>query len=197
MEGGESKEGGGDGYGSVGEMVFRFEKMDEGSCEEILICRLGCPCPFPCESGCKCAFVETCTRGRPAVGYAPVPVAAATGNSGVPGTGVGGELPFNSFSSVRLMGSIISRAASTLRILFSPRSTSLFAVLYMYKPRNVIPIPRPCMGCTFWLNHTMAIQMTATRLMREAIEYVTGDVLERITNAMMFCAKWTVPFMKK
>lgn len=47
-------------------------------------------------------------------------------------------------------------------------------------------IPNACMGWTACLNQMMAMQITATRLMREAIEYVTGDVDERITKAMIF-----------
>lgn len=39
--------------------------------------------------------------------------------------------------------------------------------------------------------------MTAIRLTRDAIEYVTGDVDERMAKASRFCAKWTVPFRKK
>jgi hypothetical protein len=41
------------------------------------------------------------------------------------------------------------------------------------------------------------MQITATRLMSEAIEYVTGEVEARMTKAMRFCAKCTVPFIKK
>lgn len=43
-------------------------------------------------------------------------------------------------------GSLISRAASTLRILCSPFSTSPLAWLYMYKPVKVMTIPIACMG---------------------------------------------------
>ena len=48
-----------------------------------------------------------------------------------------------------------------------------------------------------WLNQTMAIQMTQIRLIREAMEYVTGEVEDRMTNAMIFCAKFAVPFAMK
>ena len=49
-------------------------------------------------------------------------------------------------------------------------------------------IPKAWMGCTDCLNHTIAIHMTATRFISEAIEYVTGEVEERMTKAMIFCA---------
>jgi len=67
-------------------------------------------------------------------------------------------------------GSLISRAASTLRILCSPFSTSLLAWLYMYRPVKAIAIPKAWMGWTGWANHRMAMQMTATRLIKEAME---------------------------
>lgn len=87
----------------------------------------------------------------------------------------------------------MSRVASTLRILVSPFSTSLFAALYKYRPMNVNPIPAPWIGWTLWLNHKIAIHMTHTRLAKEAMEYVTGEVDDRITNAIMFCAKCARP----
>lgn len=124
----------------------------------------------------------------------PRPVLADCGSVSKEG---GVSVPFMIRVSALVDGRIMSLAASTLLIFFSPRSTSDFALLYMYNPKNVIPMPNDCIGCMVWLNHTMAIQITTTRLMREAMEYVTGDVEERITNAMMFCAKCTVPFMKK
>jgi len=58
--------------------------------------------------------------------------------------------------------------------------------LYIHKPKNVRQIPKPCAGCIFWLNQTIAMQITAIRLMRDAIEYVTGDVVARIAKAIIF-----------
>lgn len=136
-------------------------------------------------------------RGRPyAVVWSIAVVVVEVVSIGASMSG-GVSIPLIILSSAFVLGNIISLAASTLLILFSPLSTSPFALLYIHSPTNVMQIPRPCTGCTFWLNHAMAIHITATRLMRDAIEYVTGDVEERIMNAMMFCAKWTVPFMKK
>jgi hypothetical protein len=61
-------------------------------------------------------------------------------------TGV--SIPLIIFSSALVLGSIKSLAASTLLILFSPLSTSPLALLYIHRPKNVIPIPKPCTGCT-------------------------------------------------
>ena len=69
--------------------------------------------------------------------------------------------------------------------------------MYIQSPTKVVAIPKPWIGWIDWLNHTIAIQITTTRLMRDAIEYVTGETDERMMNAIMFCAKWTVPLRKK
>lgn len=90
-----------------------------------------------------------------------------------------------------------SRAASTARIFFSPLSTSRFALLYIHNPMAVSAIPIAWTACTACLNHTIARQMTAIRLTSEAIEYVTGEVDERMANARRIWAKWTVPLMTK
>lgn len=48
-----------------------------------------------------------------------------------------------SSDSEMVLGSIISFAASTRLIFFSPFSTSDLALLYMYNPTNVRVIPKP------------------------------------------------------
>lgn len=97
----------------------------------------------------------------------PVPVPRDPVTASV---GVGESLPLIIISSAFVLGNIISRAASTRLILFSPFSTSLLALLYIHRPTNVNMIPAPCTGCTLWLNHMIAIQITATRLISDAIE---------------------------
>ncbi len=47
------------------------------------------------------------------------------------------------------------------------------------------------------MNQTIARQMTAIRFTKDAIEYVTGEVDDKMAKASKFCAKWTVPLRKK
>lgn len=47
------------------------------------------------------------------------------------------------------------------------------------------------------MNHKIAMHMTHIRLAKEAIEYVTGEVDDRITNAIMLCAKCARPLTVK
>lgn len=108
-----------------------------------------------------------------------------------------GILRFNNFSSARVDGNTMFRMASTLLMVFSPFSTSLLDALYIQSPTKVRAMPKPCIGWILWLNQTIAIQMTHTRLISEAMEYVTGEVEDKITNAMIFCAKFTEPLMTK
>lgn len=208
-----SRDAGGDGYESNNETTPRFGieivvggKMDPGGDGNFacLSGRLwgcgtgssGCVAWLWLWMGGRCDVMDM-FRGRPyAVVWSIAVVVVEVVSIGASMSG-GVSIPLIILSSAFVLGNIISLAASTLLILFSPLSTSPFALLYIHSPTNVMQIPRPCTGCTFWLNHAMAIHITATRLMRDAIEYVTGDVEERIMNAMMFCAKWTVPFMKK
>lgn len=149
-----------------------------------------------CKFGCGTGNGNGCVRwmgdrcgnmdmppGRPYAVAIPKPVAVDSAGASA---SVGESIPLIIISSAFVLGSIMSLAASTLLIFFSPFSTSPFALLYIHNPKNVITIPIPCIGCTLWLNHTIAIQITATRLMSDAIEYVTGEVEERITNAIIF-----------
>jgi hypothetical protein len=204
-KGGESKEGGGEGYESVGEWALReIGDVFAGIGGVIFICRLGCPCPcngvcvadwgiegtdmwcWSLGDGYKC--VKVIPLGLPIVPILlpfPVPVdIAILSCSSISFGGV--STPLIIFSSALVLGSINSLCASTILIFFSPFSTSPFALLYIHSPRNVIPIPKACTGCMAWLNHMMAMQITTTRLMREAMEYVTGEVEDKITKAIMF-----------
>ena len=47
------------------------------------------------------------------------------------------------------------------------------------------------------MNHRIAMHMTHIRLTKEAMEYVTGEVDDRITNAMMFWPKFARPLTVK
>lgn len=130
---GESREGGGDGYGSVGDTpAARLVNTEEGLGGEMLTWRLR-----------WWEFPYTLVTGD-----LVVPREGGHGDCGPMSSNLGdeGALPFNSRSSAVLEGSIMSRVASTLLILLSPFATSLVAVLYMYKPTKVNPIPRPWIG---------------------------------------------------
>lgn len=74
----------------------------------------------------------------------------------------------------------------------SAASSCLF-LSYRYRPRKVRAIPKACMGVVAFPNQTMATTTTKTRLINEATEYDTGEIMESRTNAMMFCAKWKTP----
>ena len=58
---------------------------------------------------------------------------------------------------------------------------------------KVSAIPAAWTGVVLLPNQMMAITMTKTRLIRDATEYVTGEVIDRSMNASMFWAKWKMP----
>jgi len=153
-----------------------------------LICKLGCECcggggggwdddndgiviGCPCNGGGGCElFVNVIPLGLPYAleTFPTVPELSALTLPRFSSVGV--SVPFIILTSALVVGNIISLSASTLLIFFSPFSTSPFALLYIHNPKNVIPIPKPWTGWMDWLNQMMAMQMTATRLMREAME---------------------------
>lgn len=97
-----------------------------------------------------------------------------------------------------------SRANSARIFCLSPRATSPLAVWYAYNPRQVNANPNlkgeersdsyieieglftyPCAGCSLARAQTSATPITATLFNKDAMLYVTGEVMLSNTNANM------------